>query len=184
MNGNILAYLGLAGNEGMDPYSSPYINHYCRFHVLFHSFIPSSLISSQLGVSGVVRWKGPHVTGKGGTRQVTDSRTTKWFLPEDTTGQQRGQCQAYLGLTSTVCEASGGQLSKIHAFKQRPVGVSGKQMYGMIRPPDIASGWGFRQTTYTTPISGSQAGSCVIYGICGPGATCPDAAFVSTTSSC
>ena len=65
MNGNILAYLGLAGNEGMDPYSSPYINHYCRFHFLFHSFIPSSLIRSQLGVSGVVRWKGPQVTGKG-----------------------------------------------------------------------------------------------------------------------
>ena len=33
--------LWLARNEGMDPYSGPYITHYSSFHFLFHSFIPS-----------------------------------------------------------------------------------------------------------------------------------------------
>ena len=33
--------LWLARNEGMDPYSSPYITHYSRFHFLFHSFLSS-----------------------------------------------------------------------------------------------------------------------------------------------
>ena len=34
-------YLCLARNEGVDPYSSPYITHDSGFHVLFHSFIPT-----------------------------------------------------------------------------------------------------------------------------------------------
>ena len=29
------AYPWLVGNEGMDPYSSPYTTHYCSFHFLF-----------------------------------------------------------------------------------------------------------------------------------------------------
>ena len=32
--------LQLAGNEGMDPYSSPYIPHDNSFQFLFNSFIP------------------------------------------------------------------------------------------------------------------------------------------------
>ena len=44
-NGNLVAepssYLWLASNEGVDPYSSPYITHDENFHVLFHPFIPS-----------------------------------------------------------------------------------------------------------------------------------------------
>ena len=33
--------LWLVRNEGMHPYSSPYITHYNSFHILFPSFIPS-----------------------------------------------------------------------------------------------------------------------------------------------
>ena len=36
-----LSYPELARNEGMDPYSSPYMTLYSSFHFLFHSFIPS-----------------------------------------------------------------------------------------------------------------------------------------------
>ena len=36
-----ITYLWLARNEGMDPYSSPYITHHCSFHFLFHSCIPT-----------------------------------------------------------------------------------------------------------------------------------------------
>ena len=35
-----LSYPELARNEGMDPYSSPYMTLYSSFHFLFHSFIP------------------------------------------------------------------------------------------------------------------------------------------------
>ena len=38
LNPNIVkSYLWLARNEGMEPYSSPYITHCSSFHVLFHS---------------------------------------------------------------------------------------------------------------------------------------------------
>ena len=38
---NLRSYLWLAGNEGMDPYSSPYATHYNGVHFLFHASIPS-----------------------------------------------------------------------------------------------------------------------------------------------
>ena len=38
---DLLAYLRLARNEGMDPYSCPYTTHYSSFHVLFHFLIPT-----------------------------------------------------------------------------------------------------------------------------------------------
>ena len=38
---NEMETVGLARNEGMDPYSSPYLTHYTSFHFLFQSCIPS-----------------------------------------------------------------------------------------------------------------------------------------------
>ena len=42
IRGAVFRGLRLARNEGMDPYSGPYITHCSSFHFLFHSLIPAN----------------------------------------------------------------------------------------------------------------------------------------------